>query len=137
MIRRVITSLIVVLGVSIFVFFLLHLIYPSPAIDELGPRASAPAVAAWNKANGFDRPWFAQYLHYMNNLIHGNLGYSYKVNQSVNSLFAERWMRSAWLSGAPLVLAILLAIPVGIYQAVRRNTVGDTIITSVTFTTYA
>jgi peptide/nickel transport system permease protein len=137
MIRRVITSLIVVLGVSVFTFFLLHLIYPSPAIDELGPRASAPAVAAWNKANGFDRPWFAQYLHYMNHLIRGNLGYSYKVNQSVNALFAERWMRSAWLSGAPLVLAILLAIPVGIFQAVRRNTVGDTIITSVTFTTYA
>ncbi len=135
--RRLITSLLVVVGISIVIFGLLHLIYPSPAIDVLGVHTNPASIAAWNKANGFDRPWFEQYLHYVNDLLHGNLGYSYKVNQSVDELFAQRWMRSAWLSGVPLVLAVLLAIPVGIYQAVRRNSVGDMVLTSVTFTAYA
>jgi peptide/nickel transport system permease protein len=135
--RRLVTSLLVVVGISIVIFAMLHLIYPSPAIDVLGVHTSPQSLAAWNKANGFDRPWPAQYLSYVNQLLHGNLGYSYKVNQSVDELFAQRWMRSAWLAGVPLVLAVLLAIPVGIYQAVRRNSVGDMVLTSVTFTAYA
>jgi peptide/nickel transport system permease protein len=137
LIRRLATSIVVVLGVSIFIFFMLHTIYPSPAIDVLGPRANRVSILAWNHANGFDRPWIVQYLHYMNNLVHGNLGHSYKVNQSVTALFQERWARSLYLSGISLVLALLIAIPVGIYQAVRRNTLGDSIVTGLAFTTYA
>ncbi len=137
LIRRIFTSLIVVLGVSIFIFFLLHLIYPSPAQDILGAKATHTAVLSWNKQHGFDKPWVVQYLTYMNHLIHGNLGYSFKVNQSVATLFAQRWVRSAYLSGISLLLAVLIAIPLGIYQAVRRNTVGDTVVTSLAFTTYA
>jgi peptide/nickel transport system permease protein len=137
LIRRILTSLVVVLGVSIFIFFLLHVIYPSPAQDILGPKATQASVNSWNKQHGFDRPWVVQYLTYMNHLIHGNLGFSYKVNQSVAALFGERWMRSAYLSGISLVLAVLIAIPLGIYQATKRNTVGDTVVTSLAFTTYA
>ena len=137
LVRRLVTSLIVVVGVSIFIFFLLHVIYPSPAQDILGPKATQASVASWNKQHGFDRPWLVQYLTYMNHLIHGNLGYSYKVNQSVAALFGERWARSAYLSGISLVLAVLIAIPLGIYQAVKRNTLGDTVVTSLAFTTYA
>ena len=137
LIRRLATSIVVVIGVSIFIFLLLHLIYPSPAQDILGPKATQASVNSWNRQHGFDRPWLVQYLTYMNHLIHGNLGYSYKVNQSVAALFGERWARSAYLSGISLVLAVLIAVPLGIYQAVKRNTVGDTIVTSLAFTTYA
>jgi peptide/nickel transport system permease protein len=137
LIRRIITSLVVVVGVSIFIFFLLHLIYPSPAQDVLGPKATHAAVNSWNKQHGFDRPWIVQYLTYMDHLIHGNLGYSFKVNQSVAALFGQRWARSAYLTGISLVLAVVIAIPLGIYQAAKRNTVGDTIVTSLAFTTYA
>ncbi len=137
LIRRILTSLIVVLGVSVFIFLLLHVIYPSPAQDILGPKATQASVNSWNRQHGFDRPWVAQYLTYMNHLIHGNLGYSYKVNQSVAALFQERVARSAYLSGISLVLAVLIAIPLGIYQSVKRNSVGDTIVTSLAFTTYA
>src|SRR5258708_36275014 len=73
----------------------------------------------------------------MNRLRHGNLGYSFKVNQSVAALFGQRWARSAYLSGISLVLAVVVAIPLGIYQAVKRNTVGDTVVTLLAFTTYA
>ena len=61
--------MVVVLGVSIFIFVLLHAIYPSPAIDVLGPRANKVTIAAFNQQNGFNDPWFVQYLHYMGNLL--------------------------------------------------------------------
>jgi peptide/nickel transport system permease protein len=137
LIRRLATSLVVVVGVSIFIFFLLHLIYPTPAQDILGPKSTQAAVNSWNRQHGFDRPWIVQYLTYMNHLLHGNLGYSFKVNQSVAALFGERWARSAYLSGMALLLSVLIAVPLGIYQAVRRNTVGDTVVTSLAFITYA
>lgn len=135
--RRLGTAVIVVIGISILIFGLLHLVFPSPAIAILGPKATVAAVAAWNKANGYDSPWFVQYLHYMGNVLHGNFGYSYKLNQSVTALFQERWGRSAWLSGVSLVLAIVIALPIGIYQAVKRNTVGDYAVTSASFVLYA
>ncbi len=137
LIRRVITSIVVLLGVSIVIFFLLHLIYPSPAQDVLGAKATNAAVNAWNKQNGFDRPWILQYLSYIGNALHGNLGYSYKLNQSVAALFGERWARSLYLSGMSLLLSVLLAIPLGIYQAVRRNSLSDNTMTTAAFILYA
>jgi peptide/nickel transport system permease protein len=135
--RRLGTAIVVVLGVSIFIFVLLHAIYPSPAIDVLGPRANTVTIAAYNKANGFDNPWFVQYLDYVGNLARGNLGRSVKLNQNVDTLFQERWARSVYLTGISLVLAVVIAIPLGVYQAVRRNTVGDYVATSLAFTVYA
>jgi peptide/nickel transport system permease protein len=137
LLRRLGTSIVVLIGVSIFIFFLLHVVYPSPALDVLGPRSNRVVVAAWNREHGFDDPWIVQYLHYINNLLHGNLGYAYKANQSVAALFQERWARSLYLSGMSLLLAVLIAIPLGIYQAVRRNTIGDSIVTTLAFVTYA
>jgi peptide/nickel transport system permease protein len=135
--RRLGISVVVLLGVSLFVFGLLHAVYPSPAIDVLGPKANIFSVRAWNKENGFDDPWLVQYLRYMGNMLRGNLGYSYKLNQSVSALVGEVWARSAWLSGISLVLSILIAIPLGVYQAVRRNRVGDYAATAVSFSLYA
>jgi peptide/nickel transport system permease protein len=137
LIRRIATSIVVVVGVSVFVFLLLHIIYPSPAIDILGPKSTHAAIVAWNKAHGFDRPWIVQYWSYIVGVLHGNLGYSYKVNQSVAALFEERWARSLYLSGISLVFAVLIALPLGIYQAVRRNTLGDNVVTTLAFVTYA
>jgi peptide/nickel transport system permease protein len=137
LLRRAGTSLVVLFGVSLFIFLLLHAIYPSPAIDVLGPHANRVSLAAWNRQHGFDDPVVVQYLRYVGQLARGNLGYSYKLNQSVAALFGERWARSAYLSGTALLLSVLIAIPVGIYQAVRRNTIGDNVVTTVAFVTYA
>ena len=135
--RRLGSSIVVVVGVSIFIFVLLHAIYPSPAIDVLGPRANKATIDAYNQANGFNNPWFVQYLRYMGHLVQGNLGYSYKLNQSVIALIQERWARSAYLTGITLLLSVLIAIPLGVYQAVRRNTIGDYTVTSLAFIVYA
>jgi peptide/nickel transport system permease protein len=137
LIRRIITSIIVVLGVSIFIFVLLHAAYPSPARDVLGLSAKPIQIAAWNKQNGYDDPVIVQYLHYMDRLIHGNLGYSYVENQSVLALFQERWARSAYLSGISLIIAVLIALPLGIFQAVKRNSIGDNVATSAAFILYS
>ena len=137
LIRRVGTSLVILIGISIFVFMLLRAVFPSPAVVVLGPKATPSAVAAWNAQNGFDEPIIVQYWHYINALLHGNLGYSYKLNQSVAALFGERWARSLYLSGMGILIAILLAVPLGIYQAVKRNSFGDQAATAVAFTTYA
>jgi peptide/nickel transport system permease protein len=135
--RRLVTSLIVVIGVSIFIFILLHAIYPSPARDVLGLQAKPVAIAAWNKQNGYDDPVVVQYLRYMDNLIHGNLGYSYAENQSVLALFKERVARSVYLSGISLLIAIVIALPLGIFQAVKRNSIGDNVATSAAFILYS
>jgi peptide/nickel transport system permease protein len=137
LLRRLGTSIIVLVGISIFIYLLLHAIYPSPARDVLGLRANNAQVAAWNKANGFDRPVIEQYLSYMNGLLHGNLGYSYAENQTVASLFQERVARSAYLSGMGLLFAILIALPLGIFQAVKRNSLGDNVATSLAFILYS
>jgi peptide/nickel transport system permease protein len=146
LIRRVVTSIIVVVGVSIFIFIILHTAYPSPARDVLGLQARSAQIAAWNKQNGYDDPLIVQYLHYVGiiphggqeaDLLKGNLGYSYVENQSVFALFQERVARSAYLSGISLVIAVLIALPLGIFQAVKRNSIGDNVATSAAFILYS
>jgi peptide/nickel transport system permease protein len=137
LLRRIGTSIIVLIGISIFMYLLLHVVFPSPARVALGLRANNAQIAAFNKANGYDRPVFDQYLTYINGLLHGNLGYSYAENQTVAALFAERLARSIYLSGISLLLAILIALPLGIFQAVKRNTLGDNVATSAAFILYS
>jgi peptide/nickel transport system permease protein len=137
LLRRIGTSIIVLIGISIFIFVLLHAIYPSPARDVLGLRANNAQINAWNKQYGFDDPVIVQYLRYMKALLHGDLGYSYSENQTVASLFAERVARSAYLSFMGLFLAIVIALPLGIFQAVKRNSLGDNIATSLAFILYS
>ena len=137
LVRRLVTSIIVVIGVSIFIFVLLHAIYPSPARDVLGLPAKPAQIAAWNKPNGYDDPVIVQYLRYMNNLLHGNLGYSYAENQTVLALFKERVARSVYLSGISLLIAVIIALPLGIFQAVKRNSIGDNVATSAAFILYS
>lgn len=137
LLRRLGTSIIVLIGISIFVYLLLHAIYPSPARAVLGLKANNAQINAWNQENGFSRPVIDQYLSYMNGLLHGNLGYSYSDNQTVASLFAERLARSIYLSGISLLLAVLIALPLGIFQAARRNSLGDSVLTSAAFILYS
>jgi peptide/nickel transport system permease protein len=137
LIRRFGTSVVILVGISIFVFGLLHAVFPSPARAVLGPKASLLAIEAWNRSHGFSGTVLTQYWHYVDGVLHGNLGYSYKANQSVAALFQERWARSLYLSGISLVLAVIIAIPLGIYQAVKRNSIGDNVATSLAFTAYA
>jgi peptide/nickel transport system permease protein len=137
LLRRLVTSLIVLIGISMVMFVLLHVMNPRPGRDVLGVRASVAAVAAWNRQNGFAGPVALQHWRYIYELLHGNLGYSVKLNQPVAALFAERWARSFYLSAVSLVLAILITVPLGIFQAMRRNGLADHLVTGIELTVYA
>ena len=135
--RRLGTSAIVILGVSLITFLLLHGMSGSPGRAILGVQASPEAVAAFDREHGYDRSLVIQYFHYLGGLLHGDLGHSYKLNQSVNALLAENAGRTAMLSAAALLLAICVAVPLGVFQAVKRNSVGDNVLTTLTFVTYS
>jgi peptide/nickel transport system permease protein len=136
-VRRLLVAVIVVIGVALITFAILHYISPSPVYDVLGTKVSRAAVASWNKIHGYDRSEAAQFLSYLGNLVQGNFGYSYKLNQSVSALFHENAGRSAYLSGAALVLSLIIAVPLGIAQAVKRNSPGDYAATAINFTLYS
>jgi peptide/nickel transport system permease protein len=137
LVRRVSQSVAVLFIVTVVVFSILHFLPGSPARAMLGIRATPGAIAAFNKANGYNRALPVQYVLYIDRLLHGNLGFSYHFDQSVNSLLALDLPKSAVLVGASYVLALLIAIPMGIWQALRREKVMDHALTAFSFVGYA
>lgn len=135
--RRILQAIVVVILVTIIVFVLLRLLPGGPARAILGQQATAAQVKAFNHQQGFDRPLALQYLDYLGRLLHGDLGYSYKLNQSVTSLLAQRLPKTLLLTILSTGVALLIALPVGIVQAVRRNRPTDYVITGISFVLYA
>jgi peptide/nickel transport system permease protein len=135
--RRVGQSIVVVILVSLATFTLLHLLPGGAARAELGNRATPSTIRLFNIQNGYDRPFFSQYFFYINQLIHGNFGFSYKTNVPVSTLLSTDLPKSAYLSGLSLFFTVLIAVPLGIYQAVRRNKPDDYLVTSLSFIGYS
>jgi peptide/nickel transport system permease protein len=137
MIRRLFVAIIVVLGIAVFTFVLLHWLQPSPVYAVLGAKAQPAAVASWNLQHGYDRPEIAQLVSYLGDLSRLDFGFSYKLDQTVSALFKENAGRSAYLTLAALVLSLIIALPLGIAQAVKRNTIGDYTATTLNFILYS
>jgi peptide/nickel transport system permease protein len=136
-IRRVFQSLIVIIGVTIITFILLHMLPGNPVRAILGPKASPADVASLTKQLGLNKPLPFQYLLWLWNLAHFDLGFSYKQTASVDTLLAARLPNTLLLVGSSTVLAILLAVPLGVLQAVRRNKPDDYTLTGLTFIFYS
>jgi peptide/nickel transport system permease protein len=136
-VRRLGQAVIVILGVTLIVFILRHLLPGSIARAIVGPRATPQQIAFFNHQNGLDRPLPLQFLTFLNQIIHGNLGYSFKQNMSVNAIIVHDLPNDTLLVGGSLVLALLIAIPVGIAQAVRRNRLVDYTATGLSFILYS
>jgi peptide/nickel transport system permease protein len=136
-IRRCIAAVIIAIGVTAVVYALLAFTGGSPAAAALGTHYNRYTAAAWNQEHGYDRSLVVQILSYVWNVVHLQFGYSYRQGQSVGALLNENAGRTAYLSGAALVLALLIAIPLGIAQAVKRNSIGDYVATTATFTLYS
>jgi peptide/nickel transport system permease protein len=137
MVRRLGQAIVVTVGVTLITFIMLHLLPGSLARDILGNRASPQAIAQFNHDNGLDRPVWYQYWLFLDKLLHGNLGYSFQFNRSVDSLLAIELPRDLVLGGISLILSVLIAIPIGVAQAVRRNRVVDHVGTGVSFLLYS
>jgi peptide/nickel transport system permease protein len=137
LIRRFVQSVAVVFGVLVITFVLVHLLPGSQAKAELGPKATSVAIAQFNKANGLDHPLIEQFWIYLTRVARGNLGFSYIENQSVASLVVENLPKDAILIVVSTILSLVVAIPLGIYQAIRRNTIGDYVMTGFSFVFYS
>jgi peptide/nickel transport system permease protein len=137
LVRRTAQAIFVLFIVTIIVFSILHFLPGSPARAMLGIKATPGAITAFNAANGYNRALPVQYLLYVDRLLHGNLGFSYHFDQSVGSLLALDLPKSALLVGASYVLALLIAIPMGMVQALRRDKLTDHALTTFSFVGYA
>jgi peptide/nickel transport system permease protein len=136
-IRRLGQAIVVTLGVTMITFALLHLLPGNLARDVLGARATPQEIAQFTHQNGLNRPVDVQYWLFLDKLLHGNLGYSYQYNRTVDSLLASELPRDVVLGGLSLIFALLIAIPVGVAQAVRRNGVLDYAGTGIGFLLYS
>ena len=139
LIRRLLQAAVVVLLVTMITFILLRAIPGNVAVAVLGPSSyrNPQLLAAFDREYGFDRPWFDQYLLWLGHLLQGNLGYSWTLDQSVASLLSERLPKTVILVGISTILALVVAVPIGLWQAVRRNQAVDYTFTSLSFLFYA
>ncbi len=137
MLKRVGQALVVVFFVTVVVFLLLHALPGGPARGVLGIQATPEQIARFNAEQGLNRslPW--QYLNYLGQLLHGDLGQSYVLNSSVSDLLSQRLPKTLALSVLSAVVALLVAIPLGLWQAARRNRPADYVLTALSFVAYA
>jgi len=137
LIRRAGQSIAVVIGVMILTFILLHMEPGSVARSVLGLRATPARVAIFDALYGLNKPLYQQFLIYVNQVLHGNLGVSYQLQQPVSTLIAQRLPRDAILLGLSTLLALLIGVPTGIYQALRHNRLADDLLAGTWFTLYS
>lgn len=135
--RRTGQALVVVVFVTMIVFGLEHLLPGGPARAILGVHATPTNIAAFNKQNGLDSPLPQQYWTWLTQVVRGDLGFSYVLNEPVRSLLAQRLPKTAFLAGASVLLSVVVAVPIGLLQAARRNRPDDVVVTTVVFALYS
>jgi peptide/nickel transport system permease protein len=137
LIRRTGQAIFVLFLVTLATLLLIHLFPGGPVRAMLGERATPFQIAFYNKQFGFDQPIYVQYIKWVNQLIHGNLGFSNHLNQSVTSLIAQDLPKTIILVLLGTVVSLLFGIPLGGYQAVHRNSAADYVLTAVSFLGYS
>ncbi len=124
-IRRVLLAVPVLLGVATLVFSLIHLVPGDPAQAMLGEGAAPQDVAELRQSLGLDQPLVTQYVTFLRHAVTGDLGKSFRTGQPVTTMIAERVPATAELAIAAMVVAVILAIPLGVVAAVWRGTAVD------------
>lgn len=137
LIRRIGQSIAVVIGVLVLTFILVHLVPGSAARSALGVRATAAKIAIFNATYGLNEPLYKQFVNYVVQIFHGNFGTSYSLQQPVSTLIGQRLPRDLVLLGLSTAFALIIAVPMGIYQAVRRNGWSDNLLSATSFTLYS
>ncbi|WGF86455.1 ABC transporter permease [Marinivivus vitaminiproducens] len=130
-VRRLILTFPVLLGVSVIVFLVISLIPGDPATAILGNFATPENVENLNRSLGLDRPLPVQYLTWLTGVVQGDLGRSYALNRPVLDEVAERLGPTLILASAALFLCVLLGVVAGVWAAVRQYGWADRIITLV------
>jgi peptide/nickel transport system permease protein len=123
--RRLLQLIPVVFGVTLIVFFMIHLIPGDPARTMLGVHATPEAVARLHKQWGLDQPLFNQYLDFMQRLLHGDLGESLFYNLDVKTLLIQRVGPTLWLLGMTTIFAVIIAVPLATLAATKKDSSRD------------
>ncbi len=124
--RRLLSLVLVLVGVSILTFFLSHVIPGDPARLIAGPQAGQEAVDKVREQLGLDRPLVAQYVNYMRDLLHGDLGTSIHTRRPVLADLKAYFPATLELSTMAMLFALLAGVPIGVYAAVRPGKGLDT-----------
>src|SRR5258707_12861361 len=109
------------LGVIVLTFFISHALPGDPAAYFAGPAANAASIASIRATLGLDRPLPVQFVHYVGDLVQGNLGRSLTTGQPVLTDLLERLPASLELASFALLFAISIGIPMGVWAATRIN----------------
>ncbi len=113
------------LGVSVIVFALIHLVPGDPIRVALGTRFDPETYAAFSERSGLDRPIVVQYFTWLGSALTGDLGVSFRSGQPVTTLLLERLPATITLAFASLVVALVVSIPLGIISAIRSGSKLD------------
>lgn len=135
--RRVLQAIPSLLGITIIGFFLVHIVPGGPAQAMLGPRATPLRIAQVNREFGLNKPIPVQYIHWLGQLLHGNLGTSYFYNETVWHLVMVNMPRTLSIVGLGIVIAHVLSILLGSIQAYYHDTKFDYAMTSFTYFFYS
>jgi len=125
-IHRLLQTVIVIFGVSL-ISFGVTFATGDPTFLLVGPQATAEQIDQIRHGMGFDRPWPIQYVDYMSRAVHGDFGTSLRSHDPAFNLIKDRMPVTLELTGAALLVSLVISIPVGITSALKRNTVYGTL----------
>lgn len=129
--QRLLLLIPVAIGVTVVVFFMIHLIPGDPASTILGIHATPRRVAILHKEWGLDRPLVSQYWLFMDRLFHGNVGQSLYYGAPAAPIIASRLPATLWLVVYGAILAILISVPLAMIAASRKDGIRDHIVRAV------
>src|SRR5947209_12005486 len=132
-IRRLLQALLLLALLSVGMFALIHLLPGGPDQVIFNPRLSAAGRAALRARFGLDQPVYIQYLKWLGNALTGNFGFSFADNQPVSNVLVDRFPATIELFSTSLVLALILAIGIGVISAVRQGTITDYTLTTLSY----
>ena len=123
--RRILALAPVALGVATLTFAIIHLVPGDPVIAMLGETAAPADIVGMRRQLGLDRPLLEQYAAYLGGLAVGDLGESISYRKPVSRLIAERFPATIELAAAGMLVAVLLAFPLGLIAGANPGGVGD------------
>jgi peptide/nickel transport system permease protein len=130
LVRRILLTIPVLLGVATLVFSLIHLIPGDPVQSMLGDGAPQESINELRSRLGLDRPLYVQYFSFLNGVAHGNLGTSLRTSESVTRAIADRLPATFELAAAAMLVAVVIAIPLGVIAAAGAGSLVDHVATT-------
>lgn len=130
-VRRLLMLVPVAVGVTIIVFFMIHLIPGDPARTILGIHATPQAIAILHQQWGLNRPLISQYWLFMDRLLHGNLGQSLYYGTPAVGIIGGRLSATIWLLVYAALLAILISVPLAMIAASRKDAIRDQVVRAI------